>query len=134
MDITFISKNATWYFGDKMEWTLQATAKSIRESDIVCLLQGASKPTIIRLCEDHFAIIVIAITPLKGSGSFKQLELSKSIKYFPLDFLLIWDWKQLLEESQGRELSKDWLFLDWASYKATRTWNVALILGDLEEY
>ncbi|PMD15991.1 HET-domain-containing protein, partial [Hyaloscypha hepaticicola] len=96
VDITFISKNAAWYFGDKMEWTLQATAKSIRESDIVCLLQGASKPTIIRLCEDHFAIIVIAVTPLKGSGSFKQLELLKSIKYFLRDFLLIWDWKQLL--------------------------------------
>jgi hypothetical protein len=77
---------------------------------------------------------VIAVTPLKESESFKQLELSKSIISFPRDFLLIWDWKQLLEESQGREMSQDWLFLDWASYKATRTWNVALILGDLEEY
>ena len=57
------SKNAAWYPDDKMEWTLQASAESIRESDIICLLQGASKPTVIRLCKDHSAIIVIAGMP-----------------------------------------------------------------------
>ncbi|KAN0122792.1 hypothetical protein V8E51_001118 [Hyaloscypha variabilis] len=30
------------------------------EDDIVYLLQGASKPTILRACEDHFTIIIIA--------------------------------------------------------------------------
>jgi hypothetical protein len=130
VNIIFTSKIAAWCLGDKIEWTLQASAKSIRERDIVCLLQGASKPTIIRLCKDHFAIIVIAVTPLKKSGIFKQLELSKSITYFPRYFLLIWDWEQLLEESQDREESKNLVSLD----KATRIWNVALILGDLEEY
>jgi hypothetical protein len=130
VNITFTPKNAAWCLGDKMEWTLQASAKSIRERDIVCLLQGASKPTIIRLCKDHFAIVVIAVTPLKESGSFKQRELSKSITYFPRDFLLVWDWEQLLGELQDREESKNWVSLD----KATRTWNVALILGDLKEY
>jgi hypothetical protein len=89
VNITFTSKNAAWCLDDKMEWTLQASAKSIRENDIVCLLQGASKPTIIRLCQDHFAIVVIAVTPLKGTGNFKQLELSKSKTYFPRDFQII---------------------------------------------
>jgi hypothetical protein len=93
VNITFTSKNVGWYLGDEMEWTLQASAKSIQERDIVCFLQGASKPTIIRLYKDHFAIIVIAVTPLKESGSPKQLELSKSITYFSRDFLLIWDWE-----------------------------------------
>ena len=91
VNITFTSKNGAWCLGNKMEWTLQASAKPIRENDIVCLLQGASKPTIIRLCNDHFAIIIIAVTPLKDSGSFKQLELSKSTIYFPRDFFLVWD-------------------------------------------
>jgi hypothetical protein len=58
-NITFTS--SARYVGDKVEWTFQASAKSIRERDIICLLQGASKPTIIRLCKDHFAIIVIAV-------------------------------------------------------------------------
>ena len=93
-------------------------------------MQGALKPTIIRLYKDHFAIIVIAATPLKESGSPKQLELSQSITHFPRDFLLVWDWEQPLEESQDREESKNWMSFD----QATKTWNVALILGDLEEY
>jgi hypothetical protein len=91
--------------------------KSIRERNIICLLQGASKPTIIRLYEDHFTVIVIAVTPLKESRSFKQLELSKWISYFPRNFLLIWDWEQLLGELQDREEVKNWVSLD----KATRT-------------
>jgi hypothetical protein len=130
VNITFTSKNAAWYLGDKMEWTLQASAKSIRKRDIIYLLQGAPKPTIIRLCKDHFAIAVIAVTPLKDSGSFQQLELSKSTTHFPRDFLLVWDWEQHLGESQGLEESNNRVCLD----KATRTWNIALILGDLGEY
>jgi hypothetical protein len=43
-------------------WTLQSSAKSIQDGDLICLLQGASKPIIIRLCKDYFAIIVIAAT------------------------------------------------------------------------
>jgi hypothetical protein len=90
-NVNIISKNAAWYSGDKRKWTLQASAKSIRERDIVCLLQGASKPTIIRQCKDHFAVVVIAATPLNKSGSFRLSELSKSIAHFPRDFLLVWD-------------------------------------------
>jgi hypothetical protein len=89
VNITFTPKNATRYRGDKIEWTIRASAKSIQESDIVCLLQGASKLTIIRLYKDHFAIIIIAVTPLKESRSFKQLELSQSITRFLRDFLLV---------------------------------------------
>ena len=44
----------------------------------------------------HFAIVVIAITSLKGNGSFKQLEFSKSKTYFRHDFQLVWNWEQLL--------------------------------------
>lgn len=46
-------------------WLLQTSAKSIQKGDVICLLQGALKPTIIRLEEDHFTIIVIAATPPK---------------------------------------------------------------------
>jgi hypothetical protein len=73
---------------------------------------------------------VIAVTPLKESGSLKQLELSKSITHFSRDFLLVWDWEQLLKESQDRAESKNWMSFE----QATKTWNVALILRDLEEY
>jgi hypothetical protein len=128
--IAFKSQNEAWRFGDTIEWTLRASAKTIQERDIVCLLQGASKPTVIRLYKDYFAIIIIAVTPLKGSGKSKQLGLSKRIECFPRHFPLIWDWEQLLEESQDQEELNNWMSFD----QATRTWNVALILEDLGEY
>jgi hypothetical protein len=133
--VTVTSKNTAWYSGRKLEWTLQASAKSIQEGDIVCLLRGASKPTIIRLCKDYFALIVIAATPLNESRTYRQPELSTTI-HFPRDFLLVWDWEELLGESQGQEEHKISIGLkNYVSLeKPTRTWNVALILGDLEEY
>jgi hypothetical protein len=50
------------------QWTLQASAESIRQGDIVCLLEGASKPTIIRTSKDYFYVIMIAVTPLQNVG------------------------------------------------------------------
>ncbi|KAL7919585.1 heterokaryon incompatibility domain-containing protein [Trichoderma austrokoningii] len=44
-------------------WTLQASANPIQQGDVVCLLQGASKPTIVRLNEDYCTIIAISVTP-----------------------------------------------------------------------
>jgi hypothetical protein len=57
VNVTF--SNTPLYLGDKIE-CLQASAKSIQEGDIACLLLGASNPTIIRMCKDHFAVVVIA--------------------------------------------------------------------------
>ncbi|KAK0619569.1 heterokaryon incompatibility protein-domain-containing protein, partial [Immersiella caudata] len=42
--------------------TFQASAKAVKEGDIICLLQGASRPTIIRLCDDFSTIIIIAFS------------------------------------------------------------------------
>jgi ankyrin repeat protein len=140
--VNITSKNTAW---SSREWSLQASAKSVRKGDIVCLLKGASKPTIIRLCTDYFAVVVVAATPLNESGSFGQPEVSKSITPFSRDFLLVWDWENPLEDSQDQEKYKSWTknsqvqenskaelgdYLD----KVTRTWNVALVLGDLKEY
>ncbi|KAH6663786.1 hypothetical protein B0J14DRAFT_630682 [Halenospora varia] len=44
--------------------------------DIICLIQGASNPTIIRLYKDHFAIIVVIATPLNKSENFGWPEIS----------------------------------------------------------
>jgi hypothetical protein len=76
--VNITSRKVTWDSGDKTEWTLQALAKPIQERDVICLLYGVSKLTIIRLYKDHFAIVVIAATPLNGSGSFEWPETSQS--------------------------------------------------------
>ncbi|PIG87823.1 hypothetical protein AARAC_011885, partial [Aspergillus arachidicola] len=45
------------------DWKFQASAMLIQDGDIICLLKGASKPSIIRLCKDHFTVITPAVTP-----------------------------------------------------------------------
>jgi tetratricopeptide (TPR) repeat protein len=127
-------------------WTLQASAKSVRKRDFVCLLQGASKPTIIRAYKDHFAVIVIAVTLRQSvrikSGYVERQEPLASAKNFSHDFLLVWNW----EKSQGNlqnqaryetpveinDLVPE--YLKTALDKATRSCDVALAFEDSKEY
>ena len=131
-------------------WTLQALAKSVKRGDLVCLLQGTSKPTIIRPGNDHFTIITLAVAPMeekrmKSVGS-KWLDLVRSIDIFPWDFLLVWDWEQpslQLQDLNDYGVSKisNCYVLDQSkakledrSEKATRLGNVSLILENSELY
>ena len=139
--VSITSTNTAW---SSREWFLQVSAKSVRKGDIVCLLKGASKPTIIRLSGDYFVVIIIAATPLIESEGFEQPELPKSI-HFSRDFLLVWDWEDPLEDLQDQEKyesrTKNSQVQDHSKAelgdhldKVTRIWNVALVLADLKEY
>ena len=127
-------------------WALQVSAEPIREGDLVCLLQGALKPTIIRPCRDYFAIIVIAATPPEsiqtGKTDIKWLELLQTITTFPHSLLLVWNWEKSsggLQDRERSEASRDLnsLKLGYSKTnldKATRLFDVALILRDSGEY
>jgi ankyrin repeat protein len=131
-------------------WTLQVSAKPIRNGDLICLLQGALKPTIVRSCEDHFAIIMIAATPHEvlrtNSGYIEWAALFRLQNIFTRDFLLVWDWENSLQNLQGQERYETLIRAGNPVYeclkndlegwveKASKTWNIALILGDSEEY
>jgi ankyrin repeat protein len=121
-------------------WTLHNSANSIQDGDLVCLLQGASKPTIIRLHDDHFDIIMITATLPE-----EMLKLSQSMEPFSRDFLLIWDWEKLSREVQDLEHETLLQTKNWASEpskigfedhleKATRSWKAAMILEDSAKY
>lgn len=72
-------------------WIVQSSARSIQDEDLICLLQGASKPTIIRLCKVYFAIIMIAATlesTQTGSEDIKWPNLLQSANVFPAIFYL----------------------------------------------
>jgi len=143
-NVNITSRNAAWDLGGKTEWTLPTPAIPFQEHDIICLLHGDSKPTIIRLCQDHFAIVMIAATPLNGSGSFGWPEISQSTTQFLRDFLLIWDWEDPQGKSQDQEgyetliktHSQALEYSDFGNYldEATRLWNDITILEDLGEY
>ena len=127
-------------------WALQVSAEPIREGDLVCLLQGVLKPTIIRLCRDYFAIIMISVTPPEsiqiGKIDIKWLELLQTITTFPHSLLLVWNWEKSSGGLQGRERSEasrgfNSLKLGHSKtdlHRATRLFNVAVILRDLGEY
>lgn len=63
IEVTFNNRPISfqYYKNYGSHWSLQASAESIRKNDIVCLLEGASNPTVIRAFEDHFGIIMIAV-------------------------------------------------------------------------
>ncbi|KAI1428568.1 heterokaryon incompatibility protein-domain-containing protein [Xylaria sp. FL1777] len=122
-------------------FTFQASAKPVQVGDVVCLLQGASKATIVRLCGECWTIIMIA-APFTDD---LQKWLS-SITTFPDDLLLVWDWHER-RELQGAEDSKYLMnnrevpkcpraecqcqdYLD----KSVKLWNVGLLLNSIERY
>ncbi|OCK92947.1 uncharacterized protein K441DRAFT_567912, partial [Cenococcum geophilum 1.58] len=118
-------------------WTLQASAKPIRNGDPVCLLQGASKPTIIRTRKDHFTVIVIAVTPRQGvqtkSRYVERQGSLPSMESFSRDFLLAWNWDESNEAlAEINTLVSEYSMT--ASNKITSLYNVALILQDAGEY
>jgi ankyrin repeat protein len=130
-------------------WTLNISANHIRKGDLICLLRGASKPIIVRPFQDYFVIVMIAATPENTRSGDKSIDLPKlslSQKSFTRDFLLVWDWENTLGKLQGQGDYETLLQTNnWMSRrseneladnlaKATRKWNLALILGDSEEY
>jgi hypothetical protein len=128
-------------------WSLRASAKPIQRYDFVYLLQGASKPTIIRKCKDHFVIVMIAVTLVQSepteSGYIERQEPLALMGSFSYDFLLIWKWEDSPEDLQDRagaehgtlpeinSLVPEYLKTD--SDKAARSHEVALLLGDSED-
>jgi hypothetical protein len=62
---TIISPSPGCRIRGSASWLLPTSAKSIQKGDLIGLLQGALKPTIVRLQADHFSIIMIEAAPAK---------------------------------------------------------------------
>jgi ankyrin repeat protein len=124
------------YLGEwSSHWTLQVSAKPIRIGDFICLLEGTSKPTIIRLCENYWTIILITTTPPQTirNGS-KYIEWPKTwpvVKLPTRDLRLVWDWENSPEKSQNLVEYKE---SQAHSKEGARLWSLALVLEDGEEY
>ncbi|RAH62841.1 HET-domain-containing protein [Aspergillus piperis CBS 112811] len=74
------------------DWELQTFAQFFEPGDIVFLLHGASRPSIIRLCRDHFRIITPAVT-LRKRRPRESLEGTSRGWHTPggfFDILLAW--------------------------------------------
>jgi hypothetical protein len=151
-----IFKNIPGFFEHKREWnarwTLQTSAKSIQPGDLVCLLRGAQYPVIARIRKDHITVIMIAPTTqenMRTESRYERVrwpELLRSVKTFPLNFLLVWDWEKSPEtlrdgEEYGALIKSNGLVLGHSESglehhlgNVTRLHDVALVLKDLGEY
>ena len=130
-------------------WTLRITSKSIQYGDIVCFLEGARKPTIIRVIENYSAIIISTAAPPKhirtGNGDIEWAEFIKTAS-FTRDFLLVWDWKvslknlqhpgkyDVLIQTDNRQSQPTKMEFADSLDDAIRTWNIVQILGDAEVF
>ncbi|KAI1131377.1 HET domain protein [Nemania abortiva] len=94
-----------------LDWIFQTTAKPILAGDIVCVLHGTSKFTIIRAYEDYCAIVAIGVTAVEGDEvtTNNVLELSHSLPAFPSHLPLIWDWEKPWEMPKDGENYESYL-------------------------
>lgn len=73
-------------------WILMASAKTVQKGDIICFLEGASSPTIIRPRKDYFSVILIAASLeeiITENGRVEHPEILRPISVCSLSFLLI---------------------------------------------
>lgn len=136
-----ITWNDTWRqlgHSDKWgrKWTLQTSVKSIMKGDVICLLRGALKPTIIRLHKDRSTILQLTTTPQQSAQNesefFEWPNDRQLINLLPtLDFQLIWDWENYPEKFQGFGKFEE---LENSLDKASRLWNFALLLSTAEQH
>jgi tetratricopeptide (TPR) repeat protein len=118
----------------RSRWILHTSAKPVREGDIVCLLQGTSRPMIIRFCKEHFDIIMIT------TGSSNEREDSPLMPPFSQDFLLVWDWEAPAETDRNSGETKsgtlDHSQVKWESYvdRLDALFSLTSILSEVKRY
>ncbi|KAB8248470.1 heterokaryon incompatibility protein-domain-containing protein [Aspergillus flavus] len=123
-------------------WTLQATARSIQEGDIVCLFHGASRPSIVTMCEDYFSVKMISAAPrkekhMKGNVDIQIQQPLPAEGCFLRDILLIWDWEASQANSGEGNQSRvpnnfrDAVTITDMDFKKKRPHDLALITEDI---
>jgi ankyrin repeat protein len=134
------SRQPRYMEGCSAPWTLHTSAKSIQDGDFICLLQGALKPLIVRLCDGHFDIVLITATP--PEAVIKSLQSTRTLYR---NITLIWDWGKLPRELKDlgqyeillktEDLESEHSKIEFESHleKATRRWNFAMVLEGLGE-
>lgn len=157
--ISIAWKNARGHFGQALEEVSQhafrASAQPIRVGDAVCVLQGASKPTIVRFQKAYSVIIMITV-PLEETYEGIDQETSEvtdqkwsrlllaSTPRTPMDFVMIWDWDTPQHDSLDRDYEsfidsrgpppRPWIQSCDYLTKATRSWNFGILLNGLERH
>jgi hypothetical protein len=119
----------------------------IQDGDILCVLEGAQYPSIVRRHKDHFMLVKIALTNppivnvttapgIRSTSALHWKAFSQFITKFPRHFVLIWDWStdQKYREERCTRMLKD--VEDTGKTSTTvhsRMFNMTRIMEDLED-
>lgn len=124
-------------------WKVQVTANQVRSGDIVCVLEQALHPSIVRAHKDYFSIISIAVEILDMWRSDDYSRFGGFLDAEYRQFLLVCDWENPVDRLQDIERFDAWTWtVDWKIGRqrsgidsflaeARRLWNVTLILDDV---
>ncbi|KAE8341272.1 hypothetical protein BDV24DRAFT_174904 [Aspergillus arachidicola] len=95
-----------YYMTSGVQWLLQTPAEPIRAGDIVCLLQGASAPSIVRISNKGLRIIMASVIPRHRNmyGDMERvpdgLPSEASVLH---DLVLQWDWAPTLDNLKAND-------------------------------
>ena len=73
--------------GRKLRWIIPTLMRPPQYGDIVCILQGARTATVVRPCNDYFAIVMIDLRFEDNLDRVTRVTTSKGY-----DFTLLWNW------------------------------------------
>lgn len=74
------------------QFTVQSSAKHVQQGDAICLLQGASAPTIVRHCPGGWRVIRITFPLVDKDRPLLWRNCIRVVTEFPDPVELLWDW------------------------------------------
>ncbi|RAL02265.1 HET domain-containing protein [Aspergillus ibericus CBS 121593] len=90
------------------EWSLQASGDLLQDGDIICLLEGLSQPSVLRLCADYYTVVIPVVKPkewvqntednVRGGGNYSAHGL--------YDILLGWKASEPEDKADSKSLSR----------------------------
>jgi hypothetical protein len=140
-------------------WLIQRTARPVKIGDLLCLVSGAARPTIVRPYKDYCVIIAITTSPPKDfehaewlklkevglrSGSDEWTVFRRLIQGFHLKILMLWTWhsdvtffESIEDTLEGNKLpiGSTFQLKEWQGFgsELSRLTNMARIFDVLED-
>jgi hypothetical protein len=123
----------------------------IQDGDILCVLEGAQYPSIVRRHKDHFTLVKIALTKpptvnitttpgtrgrTQSTSALSWKDFSPFVAKFPRHFVLVWDWStdETYREERCKRMLKDVEATGKTSTTVhSRMFNMTRIMEDLRD-
>lgn len=119
-------------------WTLRRTAIPINRGDLICFLEGAPLPSLIRADEDRFSVIMVSVQPhqsLEEGSKWHGYDL-QGIDFTndSLIFFISWDWSWRMPDSSSESDSDDGVSSPESLPAPERLYETARVLNRASTY